>query len=153
MKARFAACLMMVLVQGCDSRESQLPPQVTRAFEQTFAGKDPAATAALFTDDAQILMQEQPAVKGRHDIEQFLAEQMNPILLFDQTTDMSLVRGDLALETGSYTFRDSRRGDNLENGKYMYVWRRVGQHWKLYRAMFNTDAPTQAEVTVSGVDE
>ncbi|MET0657451.1 MAG: nuclear transport factor 2 family protein, partial [Steroidobacteraceae bacterium] len=83
------------------------------------------------------------------EIKQYLADQMNPMILFDTTTEMSMVRGDLALETGTYKFRDTRRGADIEYGKYMTVWRKDGNDWKIYRAMFNTDEPTETKVTVA----
>lgn len=154
MKGIAIACFLAALTQGCSSRdETPLPLAVTRAFEETFASDDAAAMAALFTEDAEILTQERPTVRGRHNIQQYFAEQMSPAMMFDETTDMSLVRGDFALETGSYTFRNTRRGDDAENGKYMHVWRRSDDHWKLYRAMYNTDEPTKAEVSVTYLDE
>lgn len=126
-----------------------LAPEVTRAFEEAFATDEPSAVAALFTDDAEILAQERSAVKGKQDIEEYLAAQISPVIMFDSTTEMSVVRGDYAFETGSYTFRDTRRGADIEYGKYMHVWRKDDDDWKIFRAMYNADEPLNAEVSVA----
>lgn len=141
-------------LSGCSHQSAgTLPADVTRAFEEALASDHADAVAALFTDDAEILTQERPTVKGKEDIKEYVAEQMNPMIMFDSTTDMSMVRGDLALETGSYRFRDTRRGADIESGKYMYVWKKQNDHWKLFRAMYNTDEPVNAKVTVAHESE
>jgi hypothetical protein len=66
--------------------------------------------------------------------------------MFDTTTEMSLTSGNLAVETGTYTFRDTRRAADIETGKYMHVWKKEGENWKIYRAMFSTDEPTTGQV-------
>jgi ketosteroid isomerase-like protein len=41
-----------------------------------------------------------------------------------------------------------RRGSDVEEGKYLHVWRRVGNGWKLYRMIYNTDVEPRTEVSV-----
>ena len=50
-----------------------------------------------------------------------------------------MVRNDIAIEQGQYRVRDVRRGSDIEEGKYLHVWRNRGTGWKLYRVMYNTD--------------
>lgn len=154
MKALAIMCgLVCCGLIGCSNHSSRtLPAEVTRAFEEAVGTDDPAKAGELFTEDAEILTQERPVVKGREEIKQYLADQMNPMILFDTTTEMSVVRGDIALETGKYTFRDTRRGADIEYGKYMTVWRKDGDHWKIFRTMFNTDEPTGTRVSVAHDD-
>ncbi len=40
---------------------------------------------------------------------------------------MSLIRNDIAIEQGHYRVRDVRRGSDVEEGKYLHVWRNRGQ--------------------------
>jgi len=140
--------LLCLVVAGC-AREETLPASVIESFERTFNDDDIAACAALFTDDAQILPQHGPIVSGRAGIEQFLRDQMNPVVMFDTTADMTLVREDVAIEQGQYRVRDVRRGADIELGKYLHVWRNVNGHWKLYRIIYNTDVAPGTEVSVS----
>lgn len=144
----FACGLGGLLVSGCMGA-NRLPGEVTGAYELAFTRDDLPATVALFADDAQILPQDGPVVSGREAIEEFLKNQMTPVISFDTETDMSMVRGDLGVEQGHYRVRDVRRGSDIEEGKYVHVWRRTGGDWKLYRVIYNTDVAAHTEVSVA----
>jgi len=153
MKAIAIACAIVATTTACGNRSDPgLPRDVTSAFEEAFASKDAAKTAALFTSDAQIFEQDRPAVH-REEIENFLAEHMDPILMFDTTTEQSFNRGDLGVEIGSYRFRDTRRGSDVETGKYIHIWRKEGGQWKLYRTMYSTDRAVKGAVSVTRADD
>ena len=149
MKIIGAICgLLCLAVTGC-ARDDTLPRSVVQAFEQAFNKDDIAACVALFTEDAQILPEHGPIVSGREGIKQFLKDQMTPVVMFDTSDDMTLVREDLAIEQGTYRVRDLRRGVDIELGKYLHVWRNVNGDWKLYRIIYNTDVAPRAEVSVT----
>src|SRR5262245_39950561 len=97
-----ATCLLCAAAMlGC-SQGGTLPASVTGAWEQAFTRHDMDACVALFTDDAQILPQHGPAVSGRQEIQAFLQDSMNKRVTYDTDTQMSIVRGDLAVEQGRY---------------------------------------------------
>jgi uncharacterized protein (TIGR02246 family) len=149
MKTIILACgLACLLAAGC-ARNDGLNRDVTQAFEKAFNRDDLEATASLFTEDAQILPQHGPVVSGPEGIRQFLKDQMTPVVSFDTDSDMSLVRGDIGVEQGRYRVRDVRRGSDVEEGKYVHVWRRQGGEWKLYRMIYNTDVAPDAQVSVA----
>ena len=149
MKTIGTICVLCCLaVTGC-AREDTLPTAVTHAFEQAFNKDDVAACVALFTEDAQILPQDGQIVAGREGIEQFLKNQMTPVVLFNADTDETLVRDDIAIEQGHYTVRDVRRGSDIEMGKYLNVWRKVNGDWKLHRMIYNTDVAPRPNVSVT----
>lgn len=137
-----------LLLMAC-ARNDTLPREVTGAFEQAFNRDDIEACVDLFADDAQILPQQGPIVSGRDGIEQFLRNQMTPVVSFNTETDMSLVRGDLGVEQGHYKVRDVRRGSDVELGKYVHVWRKNDGDWKLYRIIYNTDVAPHTEVSIA----
>lgn len=142
-----------VTLGGCSTRSESLPKSVVQAFEQAFNADDLDAAMALFDDDAQILPERGPAVTGREGISAFLRDQMTPVVSFNTEADMSMIRNDIAIEQGHYRVRDVRRGSDVEEGKYMHVWRDRGQGWKLYRVMYNTDVATQTTVSVAQATE
>ena len=78
---------------------------------------------------------------------------MTPRVTYDTDTEMTLVRGDLAVEQGRYVVRNVRRGSDVEEGKYLHVWRRVNNDWKLYRVIYNTDVEPRTEVSVEQARE
>jgi ketosteroid isomerase-like protein len=147
-----ASILCAAAMAGC-SRSGTLPASVTGALEQAFTRHDLPACVALFTDDAQILPQHGPAVSGHEEIETFLKDSMNQRVTYDTDTQMSIVRGDLAIEQGRYVVRNVRRGVDVEEGKYLHVWRRVGNDWKLYRMIYNTDVEPRTEVSIEPARE
>jgi ketosteroid isomerase-like protein len=147
--AIIASGLLGLLLTGCAQRD-ELPGSVTGAFEQAFNRDNLEATEALFTDDAQILPQHGPVVSGRDGIKQYLRDQMTPVVSFNTETDMTLVRGDIGVEQGHYRVRDLRRGSDIEEGKYIHIWRKDGGDWKLFRVIYNTDIAPEAEVSVAG---
>jgi len=147
-----ASILCVAAMAGC-SGSGSLPASVTGAWEQAFTRHDLPGCVALFTDDAQILPQHGPAVSGRQEIEAFLRDSMNQRVTYDTDTQMSIVRGDLAVEQGRYVVRNVRRGLDVEEGKYLNVWRRVGTDWKLYRMIYNTDVEPRTEVSIEQARE
>ena len=149
-----ATCVLCAAsILGCSRSADTLPADVTGALEQAFSRHDVAASAALFTDDAEILPQHGGAIRGRQEIENYFKDSMAPMFTYDTDTEMTLVRGDLGIEQGRYRVRNVRRGSDVEEGKYLHVWRRQGGDWKLYRIIYNTDFEPRTEVSVEPARE
>ena len=149
----FAMCVLCAAsMLGC-SRTETLPADVTGALEQAISRHDLAASVALFSDDAQILPQHGPAVRGRQEIEAYLNDWTTPKVTYDTDTELTLVRGDLGVEQGRYRIRNVRRGSDVEDGKYLHVWRRVGNDWKLYRIIYNTDVAPRTAISIEPARE
>lgn len=145
-------CVPIGIALTACTRSDKLPADVVGAYEQAFNRDDIAACLALFTADAQILPEHGPIVTGREGIEQFLKDQMTPVALYNTETEMTLVRNDMAIEQGHYRVRDVRRGSDIEEGKYLHVWRNVGGDWKIYRIIYNTDVAPPTNVSVAQAD-
>ena len=149
----FVTCMLCAAaICGC-SRNDTLPADVTSALEQAITRHDLAASVAVFADDAQILPQHGPAIRGRREIEAYLTDAIAPNATYDTDTEMTLVSGDLGVEQGRYRIRNVRRGSDVEEGKYLHVWRRIGNDWKLYRMIYNTDVEPRTEVSVEPARE
>jgi hypothetical protein len=78
---------------------------------------------------------------------------MTPVVSFNTDSEMTMVRNDIAIEQGQYRVRDVRRGSDIEEGKYLHVWRNRGSGWKLYRVMYNTDVARDTEVSVAQAED
>jgi ketosteroid isomerase-like protein len=152
-RSTFVACMLCVAaICGC-SRNDTLPADVTSGLEQAITRHDLAATLAVFADDAQILPQHGPAVRGHEEIEAYFRDTITPKVAYDTDTEMTLVSGDLGVEQGRYWIRNVRRGSDVEEGKYLHVWRRIGNDWKLYRMIYNTDVEPRTEVSIEPARE
>jgi ketosteroid isomerase-like protein len=133
------------------ARNEELPSEVIHAFELAFNKDDIAACMQLFTEDAQVLPEHGEVIADHAGIEKFLKDSMTWSISFNTLTDMTLVRGDLAIEQGQFKYRDIRRGSDIEWGKYLHVWRKVRGDWKLYRIIYNADEAPAVEVSVEPV--
>jgi ketosteroid isomerase-like protein len=152
-RGTFVICILCVAATcGC-ARTTTLPGDVTSALEQAITNHDLKASVAVFADDAQILPQHGPVVRGHQEIEAYLQDTITPNAQYDTDTEMTLVSGDLAVEQGRYRIRNVRRGSDVEEGKYLNVWRLVGSEWKLYRMIYNTDVEPRTEVSVEPARE
>ncbi len=116
-------------------------------YVEAFNGRDARALTALFTTDAQLLPPGHPAVDGRAAILEFWQEALR-----DEAAVLRLVPsasrgvGVLAWESGAWTV-GAAAGPTF-TGKYLMVWRRMGNDWRILREMWNED-PRSPEPTLS----
>jgi len=149
---RIVAWILMACAEldGCSGADERLPPAVTTEVARDFNEGDALRTAANYTEDAQILAPQHPAVLGKAAIVAFFKANIDKYLGFGNDTTWSLVRGDMAIEQGVYSVRNVRVGENVEAGKYIRIWKRTNSGtWKLYRDMYSSDTETPAAVSVS----
>jgi uncharacterized protein (TIGR02246 family) len=152
-KAIAATCLPMMLalsLTACTSqRDAQLPAEVTTALEAAFNKGDIEACADLYTDDAEIIAEDAPVVRGKEAINRFFNGEVSRDISFDTDTTVSVVSGDVAVEQGTYRIRNVVQGVDVEHGDYLNVWRRSpnGQ-WKAYRSMYNVTMSPGSVVSV-----
>jgi ketosteroid isomerase-like protein len=146
-------CLPLVLalsLSACTSqRDMQLPADVTTALEAAFNKGDIQACADIYTDDAEIIAEDAPVVRGKEAISRFFNGEVSRDISFDTETTVSVVSGDVAVEQGTYRVRNVVRGLDVEHGDYLNVWRRSpnGQ-WKAYRSMYNVTVSPGSVVSV-----
>ena len=118
-----------------------------RAIDQEFmdsvAAKDVARVAALYADDARILMPGRPLISGSAEIRDFwtaaLAGLVEAITL--ETTDIQ-ASGDLAYCVGQNTIvlRPAGEPSREERGKYAVVYRREpAGEWKIVVDSYSHD--------------
>ena len=139
---------------GCSSSaDGQLPATVTSEVARDFNEGDAVRTAAVYTDDAEILAPQHPAVAGKAAILAYFKANIDKYLGFENDSTWSLVRRDVAIEQGNYSVRNVRIGANVESGKYIRIWKRAGNGpWRLYRDMYSSDSETAAAVSISPED-
>ena len=154
MKINPAAASVLLLVAcadlaSCSSPDERLSTEVTTAVARDFDEGDAKRTAANYTDDAQILAPQHPAIQGKAAIIAFFNANIDKDLSFENDTNWSVARGDVGIEQGVYIVRNVRVGENVETGKYIRIWKRTHGTWKLYRDMYSSDSESPAVVSVS----
>jgi uncharacterized protein (TIGR02246 family) len=111
------------------------------AWAKAITGLDSAAMVNHYTKDGKIFPPNGDAVVGRTAISAFISE----VLKFgikeykDQTTAL-YGNGDNLIEEGIYSMGDGK-GNTIDKGKYIAVWRKEDGEWKIYSNIFNTSLP------------
>lgn len=118
--------------------------KLAAAFEAAFNAKDAAKVASFYAEDAVAMPPNRPMVKGRSAIEAELKADMQkqPVTLKLSPFE-SAITGDRAYEAGTaaITLPDGRKLDE----KYLVMYKRVGNEWKIAYDIWNSDAPAPPE--------
>jgi len=128
-----------ISLYGTEARSDDVRAAVdagNRAFIAAFLRGDSRSVAELYTEDAQVIAPGAPVARGRSAIAaawQKSIESGVKSLTLD-TTDVES-SGDLAVETG--IVRLVAKDDGSTEGRYVVVWKRVKDTWKLHRDIWN----------------
>ncbi len=114
-----------------------------REFMDNVAAKDAARVAAVYADDACILMPGQPIIRGKAQILAFWQAALDgPVQAITlDTTDVE-VSGGLAYGVGNNTIMLKPAGETPreEKGKYVVVWRRESAGgWEIVVDSYSND--------------
>ena len=113
-------------------------------FEKAFVGGDSATLVHHYTSDAKLFPPNADAVTGSDAIAKIISQYLKyGIKEFkDETTALYGDEKNL-IEEGKLFMGDGK-GNTIENGKYICVWRKDNNEWKVYSNMWNTSltAPT-----------
>lgn len=108
------------------------------AFEAAIAAGDVDAVVSLYTDDALLMAPNAPAAEGLEAIRAAFEALLEGVGSLALTTREVEAYGDTASEVGSYVL-EGHDGSHLDHGKYLVIWKRTADGWKLHRDIFNSD--------------
>jgi uncharacterized protein (TIGR02246 family) len=110
-------------------------------FMAAVARGDSGAVARLYAPGAQVMPPNGELAQGPEAIgalvQRLLDAGVKEAALESAEVE---VRGDLAFETGRYTLR-GEGGADIDNGKYVVIWKQEGADWRLYRDIWNSSRP------------
>ena len=110
-------------------------------WEQAYNDKDADAVAAIYAEDAQLLPDGAPAVNGRAAIREHYANEIATAWAkVSVASDANGVAGDWAWRSGTW----SAEFAPPVSGKYLEVWHRTAEGWRLSRDISNSDVPPEA---------
>lgn len=121
---------------------AQLPPEldrVLRDYERAWQARDPAALAALFTEDGFVLSNGRPPVRGRAAVQQAYAGQGGPLALralaYAADDTVGYIIGGYAGSTG-----------DPDDGKFILALRRArGGPWQIAADIDNPNRRPQRQ--------
>jgi uncharacterized protein (TIGR02246 family) len=107
---------------------------------EAISAGDASRAITLYTDDARVIPHGGPICASRDAIRAFLDGAVQSGVNAARFTTQE-VDGDnaQAVEIGRYElFAPTPEGDRMRvaDGRYMMVWRKVGQDWRIHRDMF-----------------
>ena len=109
-------------------------------FCNAFAEHDIEKVTALIADDAWFLPPNSEALIGKDAVCAAYKGMMDSGVTGVTLTSTDVEQfGDTANEFGEYTI--SVGEELIDRGKYMVVWKRVGDCWLIYRDIINTSLP------------
>lgn len=108
--------------------------RVLRDYEQAWTAKNPAALAALFTEDGFVMARDHEMVRGRANIAKHYAGAGGPLFLRAVAFRTS---GDTGFILGAYT--DAPNAP--DRGKFTLTLRREKGRWLIFSDMDNGNQP------------
>jgi uncharacterized protein (TIGR02246 family) len=114
-------------------------------FMAAFRRGDAAATAAVYTEDGQVLPPNSEVVSGRQAIQTLWQGAMDMgIKAVNLETVEVEGHGHTAHEVGKYTLQGPE-GQVLDTGKYVVIWKQEAGQWKLHRDIWNSSRPASGQ--------
>lgn len=113
--------------------------ELHQTFSTALANGDAAAIARQCTEKARLMSPNQEAIDGRDRIQAFW-QALIDVGVKSATLEITEVEvsGDTAYETGKYKVFGVGE-QQLEQGKYLVVWKKVGGTWKTHRDCWNSN--------------
>ena len=109
-------------------------------FMDAFSRNDAADIAALYTEDAKLLPPGAPMMTGKQAVQSFWQAAMDMGITDAKLETVELEsQGNLASEIGRFTLTIQQESTKME-GKYVVVWKKEDEDWKLHFDIWNTDA-------------
>lgn len=145
-----AVPLLLVVPLSAQLRIESTLTKHAHDLAAAFNEKDSAKVASFYTDDATLMPPNEPAVKGRQNIQAWFKGGIDQGLTdLKLTPTESSIRGDQAFEAGTYSIvvkagagqGATGKGSAVDSGKYVVVLKRVGGEWKIAYDIFNSNLP------------
>ena len=148
MKTGPIAIAFLLLAGGLPLAQSRTDPKLNELavqFAAAFNEKNAAKIAGFYTDDAVVMPPNMPMVQGRRDIEAYYKAgfSTNPGIMKLRPME-STVAGAIGFEAGSSTLSvggPSGPTSGTSAGKYVVIYKRVNNEWKIAYDIFNNDTP------------
>jgi ketosteroid isomerase-like protein len=113
----------------------------SRRFSAAYVAGDLETMVSLYTPDAVIFPNNSEAIRGHEDIRRYWALPPGQRVTLHRATPAEIrIDGDHAYDHGVYEISGVRDGTawGPSHGKYVIVWRRIPQGWRMHLDMWNS---------------
>ncbi len=143
---KFMTLVFVLLAAGCtQGPQTDLEGLngMRDAWQSALDAKDPAAIAAINTEDVAYLPPNSETMSGRAATEAYWTETVASGIDFEIKDTEVYAQGDLGCTVGTYAATDAG-GATIDEGKYAHIWRNVDGKWQLHRAVVSVKLPLVA---------
>ncbi len=113
-----------------------------KEFMAKFNAADSVGVANLYTTDGKFMMHGAPAIVGRENITSTMAGFLNSgVSKVDLTTIDVWGTEDLVTEEGEFAIYAG--DEQVDQGKYLVLWKKEDGKWYLFRDIFNSNLPQE----------
>ncbi len=123
-----------------DTAEKEKLMKGVRAFSKAYMDGDYDAIADAYTTDGKIFPNNAPIIEGREAIKKrWIIPEGSKILHHEINPDEIRFLGNYAYDYGTYNGKTlTKDGKEISwKGKYVVVWQKVGEDWKMYLDIWN----------------
>ena len=114
---------------------------MAKSWAEIYNTGDAAAVAAYYAKDGMRLPPNAPRIDGRQAIQASIEEGMEMgIAKVELETDEFEISGDQAFTRGTYVIID-REGNQIDNGKWIQIAKRIDGAWYAHCDIWNSDNP------------
>lgn len=146
-----ALALTSLLFVGCAAPPQQETTAEARPGIQAtisdwmtaFSHDDAAGVAACYTEDAKLLPPNEGTVSGRQAIQAWFQAGIDAGLDVRLEIQELEVYGATGYEVGKATVMGPD-GQTIDDSKYIVIWKKVGDAWRMHRDIFNSNRPLPA---------
>lgn len=118
---------------------------ILKRMSELFRKGDAAALAAYYSEDTIVMYPNMDLVRGRKAVNESLEAgfKMLGYKEMEFTTVDVVSLGDYATEWGRYSYTAQPKGQKPieDKGKYITMWKRTPQGWKIHWDIFNSSLP------------
>lgn len=140
----FTIVLLVFLLVACKNTTDVCADieDMNQVFIDMFNSGKTSQLAGCYTAKAKIYPQNRQIIHGHDSIVQFWEEVMSRgISKIDLLTCSAERMGNSAYEEGQYKIYTAA-GKEADEGKYLVIWKKENGHWKMHRAIWNTNHPS-----------
>jgi uncharacterized protein (TIGR02246 family) len=125
------ALSLMFALNACGDAVTSpgVPVELKHSWEVAFNRGDAAAVAALYSDEAQLVLSGTARIRGKAAIRTTINDMIKSGVKLRIGAEQNVGSGDIAYVYGPYSVLEHEGGREVESGAYIEVWRRRAGVW------------------------